>query len=309
MPPKWLAFEDPPSIIIEEEDGTSPEILSPSHAAAGSLLGLIPMLSFEDSVSLGEDENVEPLDPSSASFYIKRFQNQFVSLKDMWERAFAEVETGYGLVVKDLQKLHCFAVGQAGHLGTPVALGEQTPDTVWMGLLQVHQTVNTQAETLATLSTDQAHLTHSVLALETTTDDINTSISDKVTTLTTDLCALESRVLRLVPMLAQLKCHSFTPIAPLSQATPQLEQFGTRLGACEQSVSFLKDMVATFEEERSSPTPSLVSPAIESRLKEIQVQMKQLQLKVVGKGVQIANRTFQTFEDVKVWVDTHPPTH
>jgi hypothetical protein len=35
--------------------------------------------------------------------------------------------------------------------------------------------------------------------------------------------------------------------------------------------------------------------------------MKQLQLKVVGKGVQVANKTFQTFDDVKTWVDTHLP--
>ncbi len=35
--------------------------------------------------------------------------------------------------------------------------------------------------------------------------------------------------------------------------------------------------------------------------------MKQLQLKVVGKGVQIANKTFQSFEDVKTWVAMHLP--
>jgi len=37
--------------------------------------------------------------------------------------------------------------------------------------------------------------------------------------------------------------------------------------------------------------------------------MKQLQLKVVGKGVQVANKTFQAFDDVKTWVDTHLPNH
>lgn len=49
--------------------------------------------------------------------------------------------------------------------------------------------------------------------------------------------------------------------------------------------------------------------AIDSRLKEMQAQMKQLQLKVVSKGVQIANKTFQTFKDVKVWVDLNLPNH
>ena len=35
--------------------------------------------------------------------------------------------------------------------------------------------------------------------------------------------------------------------------------------------------------------------------------MKQLQLRVVGKGVQIANRTFQSFDDVRTWVITNLP--
>jgi hypothetical protein len=35
--------------------------------------------------------------------------------------------------------------------------------------------------------------------------------------------------------------------------------------------------------------------------------MKQLQLRVVGKGVQIANKTFQSFDDVKIWVTLHLP--
>lgn len=41
----------------------------------------------------------------------------------------------------------------------------------------------------------------------------------------------------------------------------------------------------------------------DANLREVQAQMKQLQLKVVGRGVQIANKTFQSFEDVKTWVN------
>jgi hypothetical protein len=316
-PPKWLTFEDPPSVVIEEEEDASTELLSPVHAAAGSLLGLIPMLSFEDSVSSGEDENSEPMDHSLASFYIQRFRRQFISLKNKWERAFAEVESGYGMIVKDLQKLHQVAESQAINLGTPVALGEQMPDSVWKGLSQVHQTVTSvssdmhhQATNIAALSTNQTHLTQSVITLETTTEDINTSLSGKVSTLTIDLRALEARILRLVPVLAQLRRNSSTPNTPIqAPVSPQLEQFGMRLGACEQSVSSLRNIVSALDGGREPFAPPPSSSAIESQLKEIQVQMKQLQLKVVGKGVQIANRTFHTFEDVKVWVDMHLPTH
>lgn len=36
--------------------------------------------------------------------------------------------------------------------------------------------------------------------------------------------------------------------------------------------------------------------------------MEQLQLRVVGKGVQNANKVFQSFEGVQVWVTTYLPT-
>jgi hypothetical protein len=41
----------------------------------------------------------------------------------------------------------------------------------------------------------------------------------------------------------------------------------------------------------------------------LQAEVKQLQLRVVGKGVQIANRTFQLFDEVKTWVTTHLSNH
>lgn len=46
---------------------------------------------------------------------------------------------------------------------------------------------------------------------------------------------------------------------------------------------------------------------LDSQIRELQAQFKQLQLRVVGKGVQVANRTFQSFDDVKVWVSLHLP--
>jgi hypothetical protein len=48
---------------------------------------------------------------------------------------------------------------------------------------------------------------------------------------------------------------------------------------------------------------------VESQIKEINTQLQQLQQKIVGKGVQIGNKTFQSFEDVKQWVNSHLPNH
>jgi hypothetical protein len=38
-------------------------------------------------------------------------------------------------------------------------------------------------------------------------------------------------------------------------------------------------------------------------------KLKQLQHKMVGKGVQIENKTFQSFENVQIWVHAHLPTY
>jgi hypothetical protein len=42
-----------------------------------------------------------------------------------------------------------------------------------------------------------------------------------------------------------------------------------------------------------------------SKILVLQAQMKQLHLRVVGKGVQIAHKVFQSFDEVQTWVTTH----
>jgi hypothetical protein len=125
--------------------------------------------------------------------------------------------------------------------------------------------------------------------------------------LTSDVRALENRLLHLVPLLAQLKCGSgASSLLILNNGVP--DRFQDRLETCEQTNSVLKDLVSTLQEQPTQ-TASMPSSAMEAQVLELQTQMKQLQLKVVGKGVQIGNKTFQSFEDVKVWVSAQLPNH
>lgn len=56
------------------------------------------------------------------------------------------------------------------------------------------------------------------------------------------------------------------------------------------------------------PFSSMPSEAlVVLQVQELAAQMKQLQLRVVGKGVQIANKVFQSFDDVRTWVSVHLP--
>jgi hypothetical protein len=214
------------------------------------------------------------------------------------------------LVVQDLQKLQFVSQGQTEMVGSPVPIDGDTPKTVWEGLRTVHESVSSvasavavQASSLDALAADQTNLMHSVLALESQADAA-LSLSDIVSRLTVDLRALENWVIRLLPVLNQLKRGS-SPATLLS--APNINQaLALKVEACEQMLSSFRQTLTDLQDHPNSKS-NIHSSSIDSRLREVQVQMKQLQLKVVGKGVQIANKTFQTFDDVKVWVDTNLP--
>lgn len=165
--------------------------------------------------------------------------------------------------------------------------------------------VQAQANSIDAVAGDQTHVTHSMLALESQTEDISASTNNQNASLTFGLRALEGRALRLVPLLTQLKCRGL-PSATTTLIEPNQVPLAAKIANREQSIVSLSNMIEDL------PTPQASFPAstaVESTLKELQVQMKQIQLKVVGKGVQVANKTFQTFEDVRTWVDTHLPNH
>lgn len=323
--PKWLAFEDP----TEEVNGltvdtsimdTNGDLLSPlAHLQSGGLMPLIPVLSFEDSVDSSTTDFIpEDLEMSDLAAYIGKFRLNFHSLKQKWAKAFTEVEAGYGLLVQDLQKLYqtsldCSqAIGDKNQSGLPPA-----PD-LWKGLGILHESLSSvssslmgHAQQLGTVSQQQTCLAQSVSHLEVTTDQLNVAIPERLTIMDRDMRALEQRLLKLLPFLAQLKNRSVPqPVAPnLSQ----------RLADCESQLHTLHELLSDHLINSSPPptTPSIpvvqLSPGVgttelSAQLKELQTQMKQLQLRVVGKGVQIANRTFQSFDDVKFWVMTHLPT-
>jgi hypothetical protein len=311
-PPKWLAFEESPvATISTSAASTVLEILSPTNVESGGLLSVVPMLSFDESTASGEDMASE-MDLAEVTTFIYKFRSQFASLKTKWARAFTEVEAGYGLVVEDLQKLQKICQGQSAIVGSPLTLDGETPPTLWDGLHAVHETVTgvasavqVQAQSIDALSANQTHLTHSVLALESQADE-STGLADVVSRLTMDLRALENRVLRLVPLLNQLRRNQPSTGIPALDVDSHLV-LAAKVENCEQLLQSFRQTLTDLQDRPNDHIQGTSS--FDSRLREVQVQMKQLQLKVVGKGVQIANKTFQTFEDVKVWVDANLPNH
>lgn len=144
VPPKWLAFDEPSTMEeIEVEEQPQEAILTPSHAASSCLLGLIPTLSFDSAASIGSNENV-----ADVTAHLRQFRSQFSSLREKWTQAFTEVEAGYSLVVRDLQKLHHLSTSNSSAVGAAVPLGDTAPTTLWQGLSQLHQRVETVSATV-----------------------------------------------------------------------------------------------------------------------------------------------------------------
>jgi hypothetical protein len=82
----------------------------------------------------------------------------------------------------------------------------------------------------------------------------------------------------------------------------------SRLQSCEEKLLTLETLLHdTHLQATVDPRAHHSSSMLESSLLELQAQMKQLHLRVLGKGVQIANKTFQSFDKVKTWVTCYLP--
>jgi hypothetical protein len=82
---------------------------------------------------------------------LARFRQQLSSLKHKWLRAFTEVETGYGLLVNDLQLLQ-HSVKYA--MGTPIPLG-----LVWTGMASLKMSVGLVSQAMTEQASHLANIT------------------------------------------------------------------------------------------------------------------------------------------------------
>lgn len=98
-----------------------------------------------------------------------------------------------------------------------------------------------------------------------------------------------------------------TPGAAVQTVKDQ-EALAARVTELEQSLMPLKQIMRDQALANAEPRASSES-SILPQVHELHVQMKQFQLHVVGKGVQIANKVFQSFDEVLTWVTTQLPNH
>jgi hypothetical protein len=217
--PKWLSFlEDsspPSSTRPTDDDATTAPLLSPvAQATSGGLLALVPALSFDSSVGSHSDDDhiVDDILSSNVGQYILQFRHNFSSLKSKWNRAFTEVEAGYGILVHDIQSIQQVTQSLRSFIGDPLPINGINASSVWAGVASLHETISLlgtsiqeQTSHIASLGSKQEVLSHLLSSLELSQDESSTSVMTKVHTLESDLRALEQRFLKLLPILSQLR--------------------------------------------------------------------------------------------------------
>jgi hypothetical protein len=115
------------------------------------------------------------------------------------------------------------------------------------------------------------------------------------------------------PILRDVKKGSLTPSPPNNSSIDHsalqksLDDFNHRLSKLEQ------DAWSQIATPPSTPLiPQVLDVAypsnIEATLLDLKHQIKVLQHRIVGGGVRIGNKVFQSFEDVQVWVKAELPT-
>jgi len=335
--PKWLAVgttnDTTPKLTVNTDPMEVADLMSPfAHDLSGGLLGELPALSFDDSVESDESGfSPEDLDAAEVAAYVGKFRSNFHSLKKKWIKAFVEVESGYGLVVQDLQKLQRALMICHQNIGNKTSSDGGVNPSLWSSVVELQSTVvmvstslTGQNSQLGEIENQQESLAQVVAALEDSSEQLSASLTPRVLTIERDLRATEQHLLKLLPLLNQIKQgRGSSPSENSAGIRQSLNDLGVRLQDLQSLVydqiinatppHVPPSPIATTQSAFIPPSPTATphsdgsSSEVMSQLQALQAEMKQLQLKVVGKGVQVANRTFQSFEEVKTWVTTHLP--
>jgi hypothetical protein len=290
--------------IVESLELESPRVAMES-------LGIFqdaPMLSFED--DMDEAGDADDLSPKRMSLWIKEFQRRFASIKSKWGKTFSDVEASHIVVVKDLQKLQHAASEVITALGKPTVNGVFPQGTsVWRGLSSVADSLSDQTITISAVSDSVEVLQKAHSDLHQTFIESGEEHESSQCTVTKRLHFLErcsqtfeQRFSKILPMLIGLKNGGHP-----SQTNNELVAVQNQLQELAAKVETLQNMLWNAELPTRVPLQGAAG-TMEEPLLDIRGQLKTLQQRVVGGGVQIGAKVFQSFEDVETWVKTELPT-
>ncbi len=99
---------------------------------------------------------------------------------------------------------------------------------------------------------------------------------------------------------------------PVGTTSVNVDHLQSQLDSMQQKLTKLEQdawsQIATTPSAPVAPMIPLSSSNVEAVLLDLKHQIKILQHRIVGGGVKIGNKVFQSFEDVQVWVKAELPT-
>ena len=269
---------------------TSPGFADPETG----LFQLIPSLSY-DSVELYPTD----VQDETVAHVVATMNDRFRSIKAKWSTAFGEIEAGYLVVINDIKQLQKHLVSVKSSLGS-----HDSATSVWdqLGVLssqvaasaaESHAFMLTTADTLEKVTVQCEHLSSSLQFFENEAMINTSATSDCLNQVDSKLAACEQRLARLLPILQNLakQHHPAAPPEPLLREEIQDMQ---------QRMDRMSSQLAS--------RPTLGSSAdLVTQVISLQAQVKLLQQRIVGDGVQIGSKVFQSFDDLRAWVPLKLP--
>lgn len=123
-------------------------------------------------------------------------------------------------------------------------------------------------------------------------------ISQRFSSIDENLKIFENRFSRLLPILQHLRSQNHSTSASSEPFRDQIRELQAKVSSLQESI---------WNQGLITAPPQTHFPSLEAQVLDLQAQLKFLQLRIIGDGVQIGTRVFQSFDDVLTWVTTDLP--
>lgn len=270
-----------------------------------------PQLSFDVDPEVNDHffQALEGAGSADLIAILREFQDRFVSLKTKWSQTFIEVDTSHAIIVKDLKTIRDRLASLKRQV-INVSDTTSTKETILSSQLEEvssslrslsHSCLNFQQDHSTRFESLQLQQDEQAFQLQ-TIQSTTTTLDSKLATMEKYLKEFDKRFTIIFPIIKEFRQSTAKPDTSTSDSLHfKLQDLSEKVAALEQSA--WQHIHIT-----SSPTSVTQSVTMDSDIKDIRHQMKILQHRIVGGGMKIGSKVFQSFEDVQVWVKSELPT-
>ena len=303
--------------VVEGITGTSSfDLESPRFLSdSAGIFSVPPQLSFDV-----DDEDLNPFSVLAESqapelvTLLQEFHQRFVNLNLKWSHTFLEVDAGHALVVKDLQTLHEKSKSLKASLNF-LEDGNKKLSASFTTQLQELDAGFHHVSDLCALTSNQLFNTKE--EIKSFQESFSASLDDvslQSQTATAALATLDAK-LSTLDRLSKEFDKRFTILFLIIKEFHQAKVSSPTLLDIQQSVAELQEKLASMDQSawqgiHVTPSPVSVTQTPipgSADFQDFKHQLKVLQHRIVGGGVKIGTRVFQSFEDVQVWVKLELP--